>query len=456
MSDILEFVLTKDTEEYVIVSSGVAGGPGPRGERGPSATPGVEVSDPYVTETGHVAFDIITHYGITATGQAYYVSHPSEIPPGEEAYLDVDTLTLMRGGPGADASTSSLVARGDWVRNTQYDINDLFRYNNRIYRVLSPFRSGTSFDETNVQLFLGSPEGTGVTYLGDLNTQIHQDQVGRYIVYGTALTQERSLVLSRFRNSADQTQLIDEGTEYVIVRRNEAVGNFALVVRNGDVQGAANEIARLQPGNWVHVKYDRNNWLLMAAGPLATQGAYVKPPSGIPNTDLDSEVRGKLNLATTAVQVAPVTSVNGQTGDVLITTGGEGADVGDASASIKGLVRLAGHLAGTADEPTVPGLAAKADLTDPRFSDTRIPKGAAGGVLAGNYPSPTFAQQMATKAQLDTLAAQVAALISPFRVLDGPPTDSPADGQLPTIDKTNNRLYVRVNGSWRYIALQGP
>lgn len=348
MSDIVEFVLTKDVEEYVIVSSGVAGGPGPRGERGPSATPGVEISDPYVTATGHVAFDIITHYGITAAGQPYYVSNPAEIPPGEEAYLDVDTLTLLRGGPGTDREVSALNPRGDWVRNTQYDVNDLFRYNNRIYRVLSPFRSGASFDATNVQLFLGSPEATGVTYLGDLNTQIHQDQVGRYVIYASPLTAERNLVLSRFRSSSDQSQLVDEGAEYVIVRRSEALGASALVVRGGDTQGAANELARLQPGNWVQVKYDRNAWLVVAAGSLSSQGAYNKPPTGIPSTDLSSDVRGRLDLAASALQ-----SVS-------------------------------------------------------------------------------------------------------LRVTAGPPTDAPEDGQLPTIDKNNNRLYVRVNGTWRYIALQGP
>lgn len=42
---------------------------------------------------------------------------------------------------------------------------------------------------------------------------------------------------------------------------------------------------------------------------------------------------------------------------------------------------------------------------DSRFTDSRAPTGSAGGVLAGTYPSPSFAADMATQGELDTHAA---------------------------------------------------
>jgi hypothetical protein len=60
---------------------------------------------------------------------------------------------------------------------------------------------------------------------------------------------------------------------------------------------------------------------------------YVKPPAGIPEADLDSNVQTKLST-------------------------GAGAD---ATTTTKGSIQLAGDLSGTATAPTVPGLAAKAD-----------------------------------------------------------------------------------------------
>ena len=50
----------------------------------------------------------------------------------------------------------------------------------------------------------------------------------------------------------------------------------------------------------------------------ADLGAYVKPSAGIPKTDLASDVQTSLGKADTALQTAPVTSVNGATGNVVI------------------------------------------------------------------------------------------------------------------------------------------
>ena len=54
-------------------------------------------------------------------------------------------------------------------------------------------------------------------------------------------------------------------------------------------------------------------------------GAYVKPSSGIPKTDLASAVQTSLDKADTALQTAPVTSVNTKTGAVVLSASDVGA-----------------------------------------------------------------------------------------------------------------------------------
>lgn len=66
-----------------------------------------------------------------------------------------------------------------------------------------------------------------------------------------------------------------------------------------------------------------------AKGFTKNTGTYSKPSEGIPKTDLSDAVQASLGKADTALQSAPVTSVNGKTGDVSLGA----ADVGALSSA---------------------------------------------------------------------------------------------------------------------------
>ena len=62
-----------------------------------------------------------------------------------------------------------------------------------------------------------------------------------------------------------------------------------------------------------------------AKGFTKNTGTYSKPADGIPKTDLSDSVQASLGKADTALQTAPVTSVNGKTGAVSLGAGDVGA-----------------------------------------------------------------------------------------------------------------------------------
>lgn len=70
--------------------------------------------------------------------------------------------------------------------------------------------------------------------------------------------------------------------------------------------------------------------------------AYVKPSGGIPKTDLASAVQTSLGKADTALQSAPVTSVNGNTGAVVLSIPSTPSDIGAAPAVTEVTISTAG------------------------------------------------------------------------------------------------------------------
>jgi hypothetical protein len=101
---------------------------------------------------------------------------------------------------------------------------------------------------------------------------------------------------------------------------------------------------------------------------------YVKPGSGIPESDLAADIQTKLN---NGASVADATTTSKGTVQLAGDLGGTagvptvpglagltpqlpGTYAPDATSSTKGILRLTNHLGGTASSPTVPGLTAKA------------------------------------------------------------------------------------------------
>lgn len=81
----------------------------------------------------------------------------------------------------------------------------------------------------------------------------------------------------------------------------------------------------------------------------ADLGAYVKPSGGIPASDLASAVQTSLGKADTALQSAPVTSVNNQTGAVILSIPSTAADVGAAPAVTEVTISTSGAVSQALD-----------------------------------------------------------------------------------------------------------
>jgi hypothetical protein len=122
-------------------------------------------------------------------------------------------------------------------------------------------------------------------------------------------------------------------------------------------------------------------------------GAYAKPGTGIPATDLDGPTQTKLAAATTAEQ----TGAKGQpSGYAPLDTSGKvppanlptlKTTVPDATTTSKGVVQLSGDLAGTATAPTVPGLATTEKTANKGQPNGYAPLDGTGKVPTANLPA---------------------------------------------------------------------
>ena len=151
----------------------------------------------------------------------------------------------------------------------------------------------------------------------------------------TKLTTPAGLVAPKYDGTNSGALVFDgDGTAYVGDVKLDSTGNID--VAKSELQPLATRTG-LVDGNLV--QYDSTAQTLKDSGKkisdLATtsqvNAKYTKPGGGIPKTDLASDVQTSLGKADTALQSAPVTSVNGKTGAVQLGA----SDVGALPSSTK-------------------------------------------------------------------------------------------------------------------------
>jgi hypothetical protein len=138
------------------------------------------------------------------------------------------------------------------------------------------------------------------------------------------------------------------------------------------------------PNNGRTFIYDGTIWLEVATNLSTTDARYVNVAGDTMEGDLTFPTGTKI-----IIDDAPTGStdaVNKAYVDGLITS----SATPDATASDKGKLKLTNHLGGTADMPTVPGLALKAPLESPSLTGTPLAPTAAAGTNTTQIATTAF------------------------------------------------------------------
>jgi hypothetical protein len=138
------------------------------------------------------------------------------------------------------------------------------------------------------------------------------------------------------------------------------------------------------PNNGRTFIYDGTNWLEVATDLSTTDARYVNVDGDTMEGDLTIPTGTKIFIAD--APTGSTDAANKAYVDGLVTS----SATPDATASIKGKIKLAGDLGGTADVPTVPDLALKAPLDSPSLTGTPFAPTAAAGTNTTQIATTAF------------------------------------------------------------------
>ena len=175
-----------------------------------------------------------------------------------------------------------------------------------------------------------------------------------------------------------------------------------------------------------------------------------KSAVGLSNVDNTSDANKPISTATqtalnlkaplvspalTGSPTAPTASTGTNTTQIatteFVTTAVSAATIADATASVKGKLKLAGDLGGTADLPTVPGLATKAPLASPALTGSPTAPTATAGTNTTQIATTEFVTTAVSAATIADATASVKGKLKLAGDLGGT-ADSPTVPELVT------------------------
>lgn len=255
---------------------------------------------------------------------------------------DTSTFYLVPGGEGSNLFIEWAYVNSAWERFGSADV-DLSDYVQKTDYATSTTAGVIKVNNYGLQMIdngdrlalqpatIAQIKGQASNYLPIVPTTQHAA-----VFYGLATAAgDSSQVVSNnevgtYTNNAKtaiQTMLNVPAKEDVPIKVSDLTNDAGYLTQHQDISGKANSAdlaAIATSGNY----NDLNNTPSIPtkiSDLTDDSGHYTKPLNGIPKTDLTSDVQTSLGKADTALQSAPVTSVNGQTGAVVLDAQDVGA-----------------------------------------------------------------------------------------------------------------------------------